>query len=61
MKPPGRGERGQYGEWSMECPAGQAVCGISTRVDDGMFRNFEDDTALNDVLFHCCQTDSFDF
>ena len=40
---------GEWGRW-MECPKGQFICGIQTRVEpkDG------DDTALNDIRHQCC-------
>jgi len=47
-----------WGKWSSweECPQGRIICGIQTRVEDGL-PIYEDDTALNDVRMFCCELD----
>lgn len=47
------GRFGYYGRWSSACRNG-AICGLKTRMENykGVFY---DDTALNDVLFYCCE------
>jgi len=44
-----------WGIWSswLECPAGSAICGIKTRVQE-YGGGFVDDTALNEVIVYCC-------
>ena len=43
----------EWGRWSRwtECPRGQFICGIDTRVEDPD----GDDTALNDIKHKCCK------
>ena len=43
----------EWGKWSRwkECPRGQFICGIETRVEDPD----GDDTALNDIKHQCCK------
>ncbi|XP_034971858.2 vitelline membrane outer layer protein 1-like [Zootoca vivipara] len=41
---------GTYGPWSKRCTAG-SICGIQTKVEIG---SSNDETALNDVRFFCC-------
>ncbi|XP_060585461.1 vitelline membrane outer layer protein 1 homolog [Ruditapes philippinarum] len=53
IKVPRRGKMGQYGNWSPECPASTAFRVLSTRVDNYEYRNFVDDTAINDIKFYC--------
>lgn len=43
-------ERGRWSRWK-ECPRGEFICGIDTRVRDPG----GDDTALNDIKHQCCQ------
>ena len=49
-----KGFWGKYGNFSGECPLYSAICGLSVKFEEyrGIFR---DDTALNDVKFHCCR------
>uniref|UniRef100_A0A3B4XC94 Vitelline membrane outer layer 1 homolog n=1 Tax=Seriola lalandi dorsalis TaxID=1841481 RepID=A0A3B4XC94_SERLL len=42
---------GEYGSWSQECIDG-GICGIETKMED--YQYGLDDSALNDVRFHCC-------
>ncbi|KAM9309943.1 vitelline membrane outer layer protein 1-like [Pholidichthys leucotaenia] len=42
---------GAYGSWSETCSEG-GICGIETKIERRQGRG--DDTALNDVRFHCC-------
>ncbi|XP_060936549.1 uncharacterized protein LOC133013582 [Limanda limanda] len=42
---------GNYERWSQVCVNG-GICGIETKVEDR--QGGGDDTALNDVRFHCC-------
>jgi hypothetical protein len=46
---------GVFGTWRswVSCPAGTAVCGITTRVEGS--QGAGDDTALNGIRFECCQ------
>ncbi|XP_041649440.1 vitelline membrane outer layer protein 1 homolog [Cheilinus undulatus] len=46
---------GEYGNWSDTCNSG-GICGIKTKMQDRQGRG--DDTALNDVHFHCCDRTS---
>ncbi|XP_052073383.1 vitelline membrane outer layer protein 1 homolog [Mytilus californianus] len=52
--PPGYGVYGSYGEWSEACPVNSAICGIQTKIHGGSPYG-QDDTALNDVNFFCCE------
>ena len=51
-----RGDRGEFGNWSTECPTNSTICGLSVKFESfqgsGIFGG--DDTALNDVKFYCC-------
>lgn len=51
---PGHGIWGTWSEWTDSCEPDQAICGIRTKVESG--QGDGDDTALNDVLFYCCDT-----
>ncbi|XP_045186349.2 vitelline membrane outer layer protein 1-like [Mercenaria mercenaria] len=51
--PPGQGSFGNMGSWSENCPANSAICGLQTKVEE--VQNGGDDTALNNVEFHCCE------
>ncbi|XP_066501296.1 vitelline membrane outer layer protein 1 homolog [Hoplias malabaricus] len=42
---------GEYGHWSPECSEG-GICGIETKME--FYLGGLDDSALNDVRFHCC-------
>ncbi|XP_060936554.1 vitelline membrane outer layer protein 1 homolog isoform X2 [Limanda limanda] len=42
---------GEYGEWSQVCVNG-GICGIETKIEEEQGEG--DDSALNDVRFHCC-------
>ena len=44
----------EWGIWSRweECPEGEFICGIETRVEDPD----GDDTALNDIKHQCCKS-----
>ena len=46
------GEGTEWGDWSRwkECPQGQFICGINTRLEP----RGGDDTALNDIQHQCC-------
>lgn len=57
--PPGTGFWGSWGSWSETCGPNSAICGLSARTENGQGPGFgvqgsDDDTALNDVLFYCC-------
>ena len=43
---------GDWGSWSGQCGAGEAVCGVATRVEG--VQGDGDDTALNDLTLTCC-------
>jgi len=50
------GDGAGWGEWSemVSCPSNTAICGIKTLVES--FQGDEgDDTALNGVIFYCCE------
>ena len=49
------GNGGKWGSWTnmASCPFNTAICGIKTKVE--LPQGGEDDTALNDVEFFCCQ------
>jgi hypothetical protein len=51
INPPSNTAWGSWRGW-VNCPAGQAVCGIRTRVEAA--QSFDDDTALNGVELQCC-------
>ena len=46
-------EAAEWGTWSRwkECPEGQFICGIQTRVED----QTRDNSALNDIKHQCCK------
>lgn len=43
---------GGWGSWSDQCGTGEAVCGVTTRVEGD--QGGGDDTALNDLTLTCC-------
>ena len=45
---------GQWGDWSVSCETGTAVCGIQTRVTPYLGVG-GDDTALDDLKLQCCK------
>merc|ERR1712137_191085 len=44
---------GMWGPKSTSCPDDSAICGLSTRIEAPLPAG-GDDTALNDVIFYCC-------
>ncbi|XP_053381801.1 vitelline membrane outer layer protein 1-like [Mercenaria mercenaria] len=53
---PGHGLYGRLGSWSGSCPANSAICGLRTAVEGD--QGSGDDTALNNVMFYCCEENS---
>ncbi|KAL4217960.1 Vitelline membrane outer layer protein 1 [Mactra antiquata] len=50
---PGHGSWGTWSNWTESCDANEAICGIQTKVEQ--VQGSDDDTALNDVVFYCCE------
>ena len=51
---------GQWGNWSeiVKCTANNVICGLRVQIEAP--QGIGDDTALNNVDFHCCQINSQD-
>ena len=44
--------RGDWGQWSSECPLGSAICAIQILMED--CSSASDCAAINDAKFVCC-------
>ena len=47
-----KGQWGEFGSWSKECPMSTAICGMRVKVE--WYQGGGDDTALNNIEFYCC-------
>ena len=48
----GHAQFGTFGSWSEQCAQNSAICGMSVKNEP--YQGAGDDSAVNDVNFHCC-------